>query len=170
MTEDLYTKSKALGLDYLKDRTEKSIYSVPLSTYEFFDEKFTYNDKEKFMNACEKLFKSFQDAALDFYDHESVPEDMEANDEDLHKLYDYILLNESPDVCCHYPVYLYFMKYETEDEFISKKEKQKQANALAVKKREEAKAKRELKKQNPAKALVDGLTPEMKEALRKELG
>lgn len=168
MNED-YSKSKALGYDYLNERDNELIYEICSPEYILFNEKFNINEKEKFLNTCSKFFDACKKEIEDYFVYCDIFDDIDDFDNiNLHDYYDYFVFDNT-----HYEsdraISIYLMKCETEDEYIARKEKQKQANALAAKKRAEAKAKRELKKTNPAKALVEGLTPEMKEAIKKEL-
>ena len=168
MSEE-YSKSKALGYDYLNERDNEVIYEVTSPEYVLFHENFNINDKDKFLKTCSKFFDKCKEYIEDYFVDCDIFDDIECFDDiNLHDYYDYIAFDGTHHESDR-AISIYLMKYETEDEYIVRKEQQKQANILAAKKREEAKVKRELKKTNPAKALVEGLTPEMKEAIKKEL-
>ena len=167
--ETQYSKSKELGYDYLNERNSEAIYEISSPEYILFNEKFNINEKEKFLNTCSKFFDECKKDIEDYFVDCDIFDDIDDFDNiNLHDYYDHICFDGTYGSTDR-AISIYLMKYETEDEYIARKEKLKQAKALSDKKKAEAKAKRELKKTNPAKALVEGLTPEMKEAIKKEL-
>lgn len=159
-----YTKSKELGYDYLKDRKEVK-FKVNDNWYSHYSHIFplyTYlNDiefnKKSFIEACELCYDCFVSSV------ETKQFQISKGQFSRDEHYDYY-----DDISCvayeNLNVHLY--RYETEDEFIKRKNKAQKAREAKKNKPKSVKLSNEFKE---AKSVVLKLSKSEKEQLLKEL-
>lgn len=155
MSKELYFKSKALGYDYLRDREEISFAPKDYyrnSSYHRGHDFYLYDyldyidfDKEKYLEQCEIAFDEFKSS-------------VETN---TYKITSGRFEKDTTDDGYNLEAVLF--RYETESEFIKRKEKNKKKKISAATK----KIREENKRKKEAAELLKEMSPEeIKEAIK----